>query len=379
MSMDGPVGYFVHHQGRGHAERAASIANALIDRRGVTLFCAKPEIFPDLDARIEVAQIPSLFEPEGHEAPAMASLGMPETVHCAPLGWPTITTAFAAIAQWFAKAEPALFVTDVSAELGQLARLCSVPHVAVLQHGERSDPGHMAAYDSAVGLLAPFAQDLEQSDRPAKLRNKTHYASGVGIDCAQPMDREAARERLGLDPQQELVLVIAGGGGEGSPSAPLTLGARAEPEVKWVTIGTVRTEWHETPPGNLEHKGWVDNPRDWIAAADRVVSSCGNTTVHMVLAAGKPWVVVPEWRYFDEQFCKAEVLDREGLAAVSRHWPSHAQAWDKLWTAARMIDAGRQRALIDAGSARNAAIWLDDLCQQLWAGSGQKPSLEIVA
>ena len=23
-----PVGYFVHHQGRGHAERAASIANA---------------------------------------------------------------------------------------------------------------------------------------------------------------------------------------------------------------------------------------------------------------------------------------------------------------------------------------------------------------
>ena len=379
MNKEGPVGYFVHHQGRGHAERAASIANALIDQRGVTLFCAKPDIFPELDKRVEIIPIPSLFESRGDEAPAMASLAMPQTVHCAPLGWPAITSAFAVIAQWFEKAGPALFVTDVSAELAQLARLCSVPHVAVLQHGERSDPGHMAAYDSAVGLLAPFAKTLEQSDRPAAHRQKTYYASGVGIDCSQPGEKGEARERLGLHPERELVLVIAGGGGEGSPSAPLTLGARAEPEVQWVTIGSVRSEWHETPPGNLEHRGWVDNPRDWIAAADRVVSSCGNTTVHMVLAAGKPWVVVPEWRYFDEQFCKAQVLDREGLAAVSRHWPSYAQAWEKLWTAARMIDVGRQRAIIDPNSAQGAATWLDDLCRELWAGTSQKPSLEAVA
>jgi len=379
MNKEGPVGYFVHHQGRGHAERAASIANALIDQRGVTLFCAKPDIFPELDKRVEIIRIPSLFESRGDEAPAMASLAMPQTVHCAPLGWPAITSAFAVIAQWFEKVGPALFITDVSAELAQLARLCSVPHVAVLQHGERSDPGHMAAYDSAVGLLAPFAKTLEQSDRPAAHRQKTYYASGVGIDCSHPGEKGEARQRLGLHPERELVLVIAGGGGEGTPSAPLTLGARAEPEVQWVTIGSVRSEWHETPPGNLEHRGWVDNPRDWITAADRVVSSCGNTTVHMVLAASKPWVVVPEWRYFDEQFCKAEVLDREGLGAVSRHWPSYAQAWEKLWTAARMIDVGRQRAIIDPNSAQGAATWLNDLCRELWAGTGQKLSLEAVA
>ncbi|MDG5748932.1 hypothetical protein P8Q88_12180 [Qipengyuania sp. XHP0207] len=379
MSKNGPIGYFVHHQGRGHAERAASIANCVVGHRDMTLFCAKPEIFSDLDKRIEVIAVPSLFEPRGNEAPAMASFAMPATVHCAPLGWPTITSAVSRIAGWFEKAKPALFVTDVSAELGQLARLCSIPHVAVLQHGQRSDPGHMASYDSAVGLLAPFAPSLEQSDRPAKLRQKTHYASGVGVECDQPIDKSKAREKLGLDPEQEVVLVIAGGGGEGTPSAPLTLGARAEPDVRWVTIGKVRSEWHETPPGNLEHKGWVDNPHEWIAAADRVVSSCGNTTVHMILAAGKPWVVIPEWRYFDEQFCKAEVLDREGLAAVSRLWPSHAQAWEKLWTAASLIDVERQRSLIDPDAPQKAAEWLEQLCQRLWAGSGEKPALEIVA
>ncbi len=379
MKMCGPIGFFVHHQGRGHAERAAAIANELIGKRSVTLFCAKPDIFPELDTRIEVIELPSLFEPTGTEAPAMASLAMPETVHCAPLGWPTITDAFATVANWFAAARPALFVTDVSAELGQLARLCSIPHVAVMQHGERSDPGHMAAYDSAVGLLAPYSEQLEQHDRPARLRHKTHYASGVGIDCGEFVSKDIARAKLGLEEDCDLVLVLAGGGGEGTPSAPLTLGARAEPDTKWVTIGKVRSEWHETMPGNLDHKGWVDNPQDWIAAADRIVSSCGNTTVHMILAAGIPWVVVPEWRYFDEQFCKSEVLDREGLAAVSRNWPSHAGAWEKLWAAARLIEPERQRRLIANQPAAEAAEWLDELAAQLWIGSDRKPTLEVVA
>ena len=184
MSETRPLGYFVHHQGRGHAERAAAIANAVAPHRPVTLFSARDDIFPALAPGVSVSVIPSLFEPTGREAPAMAALGGPDTVHCAPLGWPSITAAFATIAQWFAEARPALFVTDVSAELGQLARLCSVPHVAVMQHGVRSDPGHMAAYDSAVGLLAPYAAALEQDDRGAALRAKTHYASGIGVDCS---------------------------------------------------------------------------------------------------------------------------------------------------------------------------------------------------
>ena len=35
MSEHGPIGYFVHHQGRGHAERAAAIANAIYNATGV--------------------------------------------------------------------------------------------------------------------------------------------------------------------------------------------------------------------------------------------------------------------------------------------------------------------------------------------------------
>ena len=379
MLSKGPIGYFVHHQGRGHAERAAAIANALIDIRPITLFCARPDIFPELDPRVEVVRIPSLFERTGGEEERLAKVAMPQTVHCAPLGWPGITEAFATIANWFEQARPALFITDVSAELGQLARLCSVPHVAVLQHGERGDPGHMAAYESAVGILAPYCERLEQSERPQSIRRKTHYAAGVGIHLDEAMGRSEARDRLGIGHDEKLVLVMAGGGGEGTPSTPLTLGARADSDSRWVTIGQVRSEWHETSPGNLEHKGWVDNAGEWIAASDRIVSSCGNTTVHQVLAAGKPWVVVPEWRYFDEQFCKAEVLDREGLAAVSRHWPSHAESWNRLWQAAEHIDRQSQQEFVDPNAADGCAAWLDDLAGSLWNEESAPARLEVVA
>ncbi|MEE4289467.1 MAG: hypothetical protein V2J14_08865 [Erythrobacter sp.] len=362
-----PIGYFVHHQGRGHAERAAAIANALVAQRPVALFSARGDIFRGLDPAIEVFELPSLFEPSGGEAPMMAALPAPCTVHCAPLGWPGIRQATSQIASWFGKADPALFVTDVSAELGQFARLCSVPHVAVMQHGERTDPGHMAAYESAVGLLAPYAAALEQSDRPQWMKDKTHYAPGVGIDLPAMPTRNAAREKLDLPLDREIVCVVGGAGGAGTPSAPLTLGARDDAHSLWVTIGEVRSEWHETPPGNLVHKGWVDNPGDWIAAADRIVSSCGNTTVHTVLAAGKPWIVVPEWRYFDEQTCKAEVLDREGLAAVSRIWPSHAQAWRRLWEAAGRLETRDHARYVDGRAAIGAAHWLDRLASGLWA------------
>jgi hypothetical protein len=380
-----PVGYFVHHQGRGHAERAAAIANALVAERPVALFSARSDIFRGLDSSVEVIELPSLFEPGGEEAPMMAAFPAPSTVHCAPLGWPGIRQATASIASWFGKADPALFVTDVSAELGQFARLCSVPHVAVMQHGERNDPGHMAAYESAVGLLAPYASALEQSDRPQWMKDKTHYAPGVGIDLPAMPIRDAARARLGLPLDREIVCVVGGAGGAGTPSAPLTLGARDDAQSLWFTIGEVRSEWHETPPGNLVHKGWVDNPVDWIAAADRIVSSCGNTTVHTVLAAGKPWIVVPEWRYFDEQVCKAEVLDREGLAAVSRTWPSHAQAWRRLWEAAARLEPRDQARFVEARAADDAADWLDRLASGLWGETQETaparvaPGLKVVA
>ncbi|MBB4617411.1 glycosyltransferase [Sphingomonas abaci] len=361
-----PFGYFVHHQGRGHAERCAAIARALPPSRPMTLFCARDDIFGALPDQVQIIRIPSLFEPSGGESDGMDWVPTPQTLHCAPLGWPGIRRAMATISAWFATADPALMICDVSAEIAQLARICSVPHVKVLQHGDRGDQGHSAAYDGAAGLLAPFHADLAQPEWNEAMRAKTCFAGGLGVDT-RVVEREVARQRIGVGADEELILVVSGGGGQGFAQAPLGVGARSRPAARWITIGTVQRDWHATEPANIEHRGWVDNAADHIAAADIVIASTGNTTCQQILAAGRPWLAVPEWRYFDEQHRKAEALAAAGVATVRPHLPSSAHGW-----AAALAEtlAGHrpaaQRAMIDDQPADRVALWLETLAARLW-------------
>ncbi len=370
MTRSRPIGWFVHHQGRGHAERCAAVARALPPDRPLTVFCARSDILPSLPGHVQIVPIPSLFEAPDGVPTELQELPTPATLHCAPVGWPTIREAIATICGWFQRADPALFVCDVSAELAQLCRIASVPHVKVLQHGRRDDAGHRAAYDGAVGLLAPWARALEQPERPVSLRAMTHYAPGLGLGPTRKIAREAARHLLGQAPQRPLVVVIAGGGGSGTPLAPLAVGARFTPERTWAVLGPVAAEWHETVPGNLHLLGWRDDVERWIAAADVMISSTGNTTCHMIAREGRPWLAVPEWRYFDEQLEKGRALQRVGAAALRETWPSSATAWAEALEDAEAVDIPTQRRLVHPDAARDTAAWLDALAERIWTGAG---------
>lgn len=364
--MKRPFGYFVHHQGRGHAERCAAVAHALPADRPLVIFCAREDIFAPLPAHARIVVIPSLFEPRGDEAAGMDHVPTPSVLHCAPLGWPAIRETMSILSMWFQSADPALMICDVSAEIALLARLCSVPHVKVLQHGDRGDAGHQAAYMGAAGLLAPFDIALAQPEWSAAIRKRTCFAGGLGV-ATQCAERVSARARIGVAPGEEMILVMSGGGGRGFGQAPLGVGARSQPGARWITIGAIERDWHATEPANLEHRGWVDNAADYIAAADLVIASAGNTTCHQILAAGRPWLVVPEWRYFDEQQRKAEALANAGVAVVWAYLPASAHAWTAALAEARSRhDAQRQRALIDPAAAAKVSRWLEDLAARLW-------------
>lgn len=354
-----PFGYFVHHQGRGHAERCASIVNALPEQREVVIFSARDDIFPPLRPNVTIRKISSLFERSGAERLGFDRVETPDTLHCAPLGWPGIREAMAMITAWFHDADSELFICDVSAEIAQLCRICSVPHVKVLQHGDRSDPGHQAAYAGAIGLLAPFAEELAQTDWPSKFRSKTHFAGGIGLRTDPLPDKAEARKHLGISADHQVALVLSGGGGNGWSSAAFGVGARTYPDWDWISIGRMAEDWHGTEGANLIHKGWVDTPRTYIAAADVVISSTGNTTCADVLSVDRPWIVVPEWRYFDEQVEKARALARAGVALHLDHMPGSAHGWKAAMSKAIAGHVpGRQAALIDPEAATKAANWL---------------------
>ena len=364
-----PFGYFVHHQGRGHATRCAAVVNALPEARPVTVFCARPDAIARLRPGAEVVAIPSLFEAEvsGGARPALEAARTPPTLHCAPLGWPGIRTAVGRMAAWFEAADPELMVVDVSAEIAQLCRIASVPCVPVLQHGDRSDPGHMAAYEGAVGILAPFDARLDDP-RPGWMAAMTMHAGGLGVGLRGP-DRAAARRAIGVAEDAHLIVAMSGAGGAGLPLAPLTMGARAVPDALWMTVGRVAGEWHETGAANLVHRGWVDAPGAHLAAADVVVGQPGNTLAHQVLALGTPFLAVPEWRYFGEQEGKARALMREGVAHACLTWPATPRAWREALAGARACDAERARSMVDPRAAARTARWLEELASRLWSPS----------
>ena len=305
-----PIGFFVHHQGRGHARRCEAIIRAMRPRP-VTIFTADPSILSD-DLDVEVVALPNMIGAPS-TTPGLDALTPPERLHCVPLGVEKITDTMAAMVGWAARERPALMVIDVSAEIALLMRLLSVPAIKIRMHGDRNDSFHLAAYDACVGLLAPFDEAIEQADYPAFARSKTCYTGGLCTTVDAVPDKAEARARLGLAADREVIVAVSGGGGTGTPYAPLTMAARARPQTQWITIGPLHREGHETEFANLENRGWVESPLDYIAAADLVVASAGDNTVTEIARVGRPFLCVPEWRYFDEQVAKAREMAASAL------------------------------------------------------------------
>ncbi|MEM1306061.1 MAG: glycosyltransferase [Pseudomonadota bacterium] len=359
-----PFAFFTHHQGRGHIRRCEAIMRAL-DDRPITVLCADPDAFTVPDDRVTIVPLPNMIGDRSATV-ALHQQATPDAMHCVPLGSEKLRANATTIVDVFHRVNPALFFVDVSAEWTLLARLCSVPAVKVRMHGDRSDPGHVAAYQSAVSLVAPYDAAIEQDDYPAWARRKTFYSGGLCTTTDAVPDRATARQRLGLPETQEVIVTLAGGGGAGTPFAPLTMAARALPDAQWLTIGPVTHEGHETEFANLHNCGWVNNPLDYLAAADVVIASAGDNTVHEIARVGRPFLCIPEWRYFDEQVAKADALAKAGAAAVRATWPASSAQWRDSIAAARAIDLDRQKRLFNPDAAAAIAAHLIETAAMLW-------------
>ena len=158
------IGWYVHHQGAGHCQRARAVAAAL--PRPCTLIGS----LAGFDTGgLDVLDLPDdrpLGEASGFDGRDGAA-DRPDALHYAPLNHPGVRARMAAIAAWAARTDPALIVVDVSVEVALLARLLSVPTIVVRLAGTRTDAPHLEAFRSAARLLAPFPEALEGAGVPA--------------------------------------------------------------------------------------------------------------------------------------------------------------------------------------------------------------------
>ena len=363
--MTRPIAFFVHHQGRGHAKRCEAIIEHL-DDRPIVILSADRAIFGAFDERVEFVALPDAIGDPSATA-ALHAQQTPDAMQCVPMGSSRLKANAEAIVDAFRRRSPGLFLNDVSVEWAVLSRLCSVPCVKVRMHGDRSDMSHVTAYQACAGMIAPFAESLEQADYPDWARAKTFYSGGLCTTRDPIPSKSEARERLGLDPDRRVILTLSGGGGTGALFASLTMGARALPDALWRTIGPLHLEGHETEFHNLQRLGWVDNVVDHIAAADLVVASAGDNTVHEIARVGRPFLCIPEWRYYDEQRAKGRELARLGAAHVLDGWPASNGQWQRAVASALAAGTATLAPLFDADAAAKIAAHLVALDHRLWS------------
>jgi len=336
--MSGPIGYYVHHQGDGHRQRALAIAKAApgcLTLLGTGL-TGRTEDIPHLDLAEDYS--------EGSHLDGGAGIG--ESLHYAPHGHDGIRQRVAAISDWVFREKPRLLVVDVSVEVAMLARLTSTPMVYVRLSGRRRDRPHLDAFRAAVALIAPFHHELDDTELGDWVRDKTIYLPGL------------SRARNNPVAAGNTILVVGGRGGSPIDGNDIAAAAIATPEVRWRAIGPV-TPAEQVPP-NLSISGWVETADADIANAGIVIGHAGDGLVNAVIATGRPFICLPQPRPFDEQMVKANRLEALGVAIILEAWPP-ATAWPGLLRRARNLNLALLQSLHDPDGAARAAELLKSL------------------
>lgn len=302
------IGYYVHHQGRGHLHRARTVLSH-VDSPS-TILSSLPGPWVELPRDDDGATVD----------PTAGGL-----FHWAPIRHPGLRQRMARIARWIDDAAPALMVVDVSVEVAVLARSMGVPVVVAAMRGDRTDPAHELGYAVAHELVAPWPAAF--ADPGWHWPGKTRYVGAF----SRFDDRTPTRPRSGR------VVVLWGAGGTAHPP-PVPPG--------WDWLGT---------PGH-----WTPDPWPALCSADVVVTHAGQNAIAEVAAARRPAVVIPQQRPFGEQTATADVLARAGLAVVRHSWPTPAE-WPAVLTEAAELGGDRWAEWSPGDGARRAAHMIDEL------------------
>lgn len=334
--MTRPIGYYVHHHGDGHRQRAIQIA-----RQAPHRFVLIGTGLEGRTAGLDCVDLPD-DRPEGVTTfDGRDAAGVrPQALHYAPTDHEGVRRRVARVTEWISTMRPALMVVDVSVEIAMLARLAATPTVCARLNGRRDDPAHLDAFRGARALLCPFAEPLDAPETPAWVRRKTVYVPGL-------TGRASTQAVWG-----DVVLLVVGKGGAVGDGARIAEAARAHPSVRWRIAGPVSGVID--PPSNLTFLGWREDMSDEIVAAGVVVGGAGNGLVNAVLAAGRPFICLPEPRPFDEQRMTAARLEAIGAAVVHPTWPTPAQ-WPELLDRARHLPVSNRAGLFDPEGPVTAA------------------------
>lgn len=353
---DRPIGFYVHHSGRGHLDRTRAVVDALGDHPSVvvTSHPDAPGVLPDVPVTLLATDVP--------EGP-LGDVTAGGSFHWTPERPDMSVSRCRQLLEWADRHRPSLVVVDVSVEVTVYLRLLGIAVVPVRLHGARDDDAHRLGNRVAEAFLAPYPALLEDPATAAAVRTRTRYC-GV-IAPLVPPERHLRPDRPpGASVGGRRSVLVLWGTGSPPPTGPdLDAAASATPAWDWSMLGP---EPPVRPPTVVQHRGWVDDVASAVAGADVVVGPPGDGTLGAIAAAGARFVAVPQDRPFGEQVQKAELLAFHDLAVICPTWPRPV-GWADVLDQAMHLDPARLSLLEADGAPARAAASLVDLARQVAA------------
>ena len=265
------IGYYVHHVGAGHLNRARAVARRSAHTVvGMSSVPAPPD-WPGPWVRLA-------RDDSGSRAVDPTAGGH---LHWVPEGDDGLRQRMATLSSWIESARPDVLVSDVSAEVALLARLHGVPVVSVVLPGRRGDRAHRSAYavSSALvaawpreavgmvhGLTTPTGDDFATSGRCPGSKWRLRVALGSRAHRARPArDVAVDTRRTSRSGPRRLTRPI----GPGESWAVRATGSTTRP-LPSTRLGLswsrpARARWPTWPP--------AADPRSWCRPIDPSTSS----------------------------------------------------------------------------------------------------------
>lgn len=329
------IGYYVHHQGRGHVTRMRCIASEL--SVPLTVLSSLP---PGREEPLSWVWLP-----RDDDAATPEDVTAHGRFHWVPRRDQGLARRAARVAAWIAENRPDAMVVDVSVEAVVLSRLCGAPVVVVAMPGRRDDAAHTLAYDLADAIIAPWP-DGHETGWPDSWTAKTMFAGAISRFDGWPRPerpvRGPERTRRGL--------LLWGTGGDGMGERVLASLQDGAPEWDWTLAGL-----------GARRLGAAETWRA-LGEADVVVTHAGQGSLSEVAAARRPAVVIADDRPFDEQRCTARRLARADLAVAVEGCPAPHE-WPGLLASALSRDPRRWATWNPGNGAVRAARCLESLVE----------------
>ena len=334
------IGYYAHHHGSGHCRQADKLA-ALLPvewRQQLTVFTSlAPNAYTF--TTITDTQIVRLNPEDERTDDVLAGRAgqywQPDCLHYSPIGNADIQTRSWQILNTIQQRQIDLMIIDVSVEVAMLCRVASVPYLYVRLAGIRDDTPHSAAFAGALGLIAPYPQELEASMTSDWVWKKTFYLGFLPSTSSEALPYadfiqllmtkttdEVSRARLQSAESNlsdvnvannrtlTIITVIKGYGGHEAIDAKLPALRRALPEAFIISLGPIDDEKR----AYVDMAAHVSDVSPFIAHSDWLVMACGLNGIAQAYDYDTPLVVLPDSRPHQEQEVMAEALIIQGRA-----------------------------------------------------------------